>query len=560
MTPDTVLHQKLSEAARRLRALLVYHWATRLLFWTTLVCLLWLLASRIGTRQAESLLPEPSAEALAVVLALAALVGIVIGFARRMTPVEVARLTDQRTAMKERLASALEFETQAADAPLVRRQIEDASAHARALNLRRVYPLRLTRETVGFLILALILFGAFFLPTLPIFWSAERRAEAEQVKRHGAAIEKIARDTEKTAAEKKLDETKKAAKEARKLAETMKRGGMTRKHAMIQMRKLTKQMQEQQKRLAAANTPGTKSLSKAAEEIKKALEQQQKAAEAAARAKMAQANKQGEAKNAANKAGQEAKPPEAMQKVQQAMQKFADALDSQNFEAQNQALQEIADQMQSGQMSAQEMQQLQQQMQQLSQALKNTDLNKAAQQLAELAKQMQQSNLDPEMLKKLARRLRQAGGTCLSRGQGSLDAKTLAALLEALKNGRLQLAMGNQPGQGSQKSAQQGIGPGGGGGGKGAGLSPAPFRPEDKNLKVARRAPNAKVKGTRSGQKDLSPTFVTRNDPTQGARATTPYYQVYQQQKRAAESPVNKENIPAPVRRLVKDYFEQIQP
>ena len=81
------------------------------------------------------------------------------------------------------------------------------------------------------------------------------------------------------------------------------------------------------------------------------------------------------------------------------------------MEAQNQALQELAQQLQSGQMSAKEMQQLQKQMEKIAHALKGTKLDKAAQQLAELAKQMKSLNLDPETLKKLAQLAKQAGGT-----------------------------------------------------------------------------------------------------------------------------------------------------
>ena len=49
-------------------------------------------------------------------------------------------------------------------------------------------------------------------------------------------------------------------------------------------------------------------------------------------------------------------------------------------------------------------------------------------------------------------------------------------------------------------------------------------------------------------------------NPDQGARASTPYYEVYQQQRRAAESAVDKEHIPAAYRKQVKEYFESIRP
>jgi hypothetical protein len=78
-------------------------------------------------------------------------------------------------------------------------------------------------------------------------------------------------------------------------------------------------------------------------------------------------------------------------------------------------------------------------------------------------------------------------------------------------------------------------------------------------LKPSRRAPNTMVKGRRN----MNPTELVqqyKGDPEAGTRSGTPYYDVYQQQRRAAESPVSKENIPAAMRRQVKEYFEGIKP
>jgi hypothetical protein len=434
MAADLALHRKLGEATRRVRALLVFQWTARILCWTALACVVWLLAAKIHW------LPEPEPAMLVGILTVAAAVGMVIGLSRRVTLLDIARLTDSRTEMKERLASAVEFEGLAASDPLARRQVEDANAHARQLDLRKVYPMRFSWEMAGFLTLALVLFLMFLLPSLPMFWPAKLRQEAAEVKKQGVEIEKLAKSAEKAAAAKKLDETKKAAKEAQKLAQAMKRGNMTKKTAMVKMSKLTKQIQDQQKKLAALNTPAQKSMEQAAAEAKQALQQQQKSIEDAAKAKAKadakgqpktgekqgekQDAKQGENKNSQKgdqkgdqKGGkQENKPGEtqqsqAMQESQRALQQFTEALAQDNPDAQNQALQKLAEQMEKGQMSKQEMQQLQKQMEQLAKALKGTKLDQVSKQMAELAKKMQELKLDPETLKKLAQMMRQAGGT-----------------------------------------------------------------------------------------------------------------------------------------------------
>ena len=399
MTPEVVLHRKLTSASRRIRVLLAYRYASWLVLLMAGLSLAWLLASKAYW------VDEPAPELLGALVLGGGILGALFGYLQRVTPLDAARITDKRTQMKERFASAVEFEGIHSTDPLVRRQIEDAGEHARALDLRRTYPVKLTRESVFAGVLALALFGAFFLPSLPIFWSAERKKEAEQVKQHGVKIEKIAQDSEKASEAKKLTEAKKASQEAKKLAKAMKAGKMGKKQAMVKLNKLTKNIAEQQKRLAAANKVGSKSLEQAAKEIKQALEQQRKAAEDALKAKPQNAGK------ADPKNPQDQKQSDAMTKSQDALNKFAEALQQNNPEAQNQALQELAQQMQSGQMSQKEMQQLQKQMEKIAQAMQGTDLDKAAKQLAELAKQMKSMNLDPETLKKLAQMAQKAGGT-----------------------------------------------------------------------------------------------------------------------------------------------------
>ena len=77
--------------------------------------------------------------------------------------------------------------------------------------------------------------------------------------------------------------------------------------------------------------------------------------------------------------------------------------------------------------------------------------------------------------------------------------------------------------------------------------------------KDSKLKPNTKVQGVRNkSMSELQQNFL--GDPNERYVAGTPLYNAYVQQKRAAESPVNKENIPAAYRKQVKEYFESINP
>lgn len=606
MMSDHTLHQKLSEANRRIRLLLVSQWAARILCWTALACMLWLLASKI--RWAA----EPSPTALGAILLVSALVGVVIGLTRPVSQMAVARLTDEKTGLKERLSGAVEFEKMAGENAFARVQMADANAHAKDLDLRRVYPFRITREMVASAALALITFLILLIPTIPLFWSKEKKQEMAEVKAAGIVMEKLIRDVEKKHQNEKVDEAKKAAKEAQKLAEAMKKTSVNKKAALVQMAKLTKQMQEQMKQAAGANEPNRLAMQKAAEDIKKSLEDRQKQIEQSAKMKAEEAKKAGKGENGeknnekngdkqnaksgekpGEKAGKngENKPTEAMKQAQQALQKFAQALADQNADMQNQALQELADQMQKGEMTPQEMQGMQQQLQQMAEALKNTDLKNASEQMKQMAEMMKAMKLDPETLKKLAEMMRKAGGQCKGGGPPpQLDAKALAELLQALKEGKLKLCSGG--GSNGLPIPIPGIGKGGKGGGKGSGgqgVKTNPLKNDVANSpklvavgkngaatvdaraskefmkyaamghKDSKFKPNTMVKGTRNKNfTELQQNF--KGDPDSQYTTGTPLYQTYVNQKRSAESPVNKENIPAAYRKQVKEYFESINP
>lgn len=566
MTPEITLQSGLNAAIRRVRWLMTAQWTARTLFWTTLACAIWMLCARLAWTA------EPKVPALAGLLATAGLIGMIIGATRKISPMEIARLTDSRTDLKERLSTAFELHQQGKNSPIAMAQIADAGVHVQELNFRRVFPFRFTQEMIGLLILAVTLTSIFFLPTIPLFWSKERKQEIEEVKRQGVALEKIAREQEKRSSDQNLSESRKAAQELKRLAEAMRKGEVDKREAMIQMQKLTRKMEEQQKRLASANAPEKKSLQQAAQEAKQALQQRQKQIEEAVKSKAAQekANQKKPPEQQASQAQQrqgnqgsqkdQPKPSEAMQRSQQAMKEFAQAMEKQDASAQNEALQKLAEQMLQGQMSQQEMKQLQQQIKEMADALKGTSQDQVSRELQEIVNQMEQQPLDPQTRQKLAEAMKKAGQTCQSCQRGSMDAKQLQDLAKALRDGKLQLAQGektlpvNKPGQSKGQNPP---------GQTGKGYSPFGHvnnpLPEKRPGKVSSKPPDTKIQGER-GKPSSDPTTTYRGEPERGVKSGTPYYEVYARQRSASENPVNRENIPAAYRKQVRDYFESIKP
>lgn len=69
---------------------------------------------------------------------------------------------------------------------------------------------------------------------------------------------------------------------------------------------------------------------------------------------------------------------------------------------------------------------------------------------------------------------------------------------------------------------------------------------------------NTRVKG-KIGKKGKETVSYTKGAPDRAA-ATVPYYEVLGQYAPAAESALNREDIPANYKKQVKDYFDSLRP
>ena len=543
------------------------------------------------------LTPTPAPLLLIVLIGVGTLLGAALAFWPRLSDLDVAKLTERRADLKERLSSAVEFRQQGVDAstPFYGEQWTDANHYATHVNVNELFPVRVPRTLPAGLLTLLLLFLVFFAPALPGLLAnrKQQQKDAEDVKVTAIAIEKVAEDTHKASDEQKLDEAKKAAQDVKALANKMKMGKMDKKVALVSMQKLNQKLEEQSKKLEDGLPK--KSMDAAAKQFKQSLDQMQKDVERSQQQKQEQANSKTPPKNGVkppDKAAQDAqKQDETMKKMMQAMQQMQQAMQMNSPAQMQQAMQNMAQQMQqNGSQTPQQMQQMQQMMQQLSQALQNTQMQQMAQQMQQMAQQMaqQMNNMTPQQMQQLAQALKQMAGMCSNPGmkgmgmpKAMMNAKMLAQLMQALKNGRLTMCMGGKPGFG-------GKGPGPGIGGSGnlskAMKDPANTKPRmllanqsemSKALgkqgdpkkfadylamssKPSKHLPNGMVSGNRSQQGDELQLNMT-GDPDP-AQSSSPYYKAYETSKKQAESTLDKESVPAAYKKQVKDYFDSIHP
>ena len=540
-------------------------------------------------------LATPNALQIGMILSGSLLIGLVIVFIRPLSDLDVAKLLERRTDMKERFSSALELNAiyKPENHVFIAEQLSDTELHSSEVNIKAAFPSRVPWELPASLALTLLIALLTLLPNLPYFMSPGQKQDIADVKKQGIAIIKLAKDTQKTASQQKLEETKKAAEEAKKLGEAMEKGKLTKKQSLIEMQKLTQKMEEAQIKLAASMPQ--KSMEQAKTEFKRSLDQKDQQELAQQQKKNSEQKAQESKKSDHNKKPGEKSTPEekkpesaAMKQAKQALQQMAQALADQNTQQMQQSMEKIAQQMQSGQMSQQERQQLSKQLKQLANALKNSSMDASAKQLEQLANQMSQSNgnMDPNTLQQMAQNMRNIGkgmGKGKGMGNAEMDMKTMGELAEAMKSGRMAMCMGKGFGA-PHPGGNRGRGYGGSGHPSIAMKDPGNTNPrlmaiaKAEQIKAAGKAgsakdfakylaktapatkhlPNGKIAGTRS--KNGNELQISMTGDPEPAKSNAPYYQVYQTSKRAAESALNKENIPATYKKQVHDYFDSIKP
>jgi hypothetical protein len=184
-------------------------------------------------------------------IAAAMLMGWVWGLLTRLSPFQIARATEQRLALKERLSSATVL---AEGDQMVAALHRDAVDHLAGPSPRATFPRRFGLPARAFAAAAVALCLVMILPQLAIFQSAGTRAQRQQMKRKGAELVKIAREIERNPPPSQKQLAMQIAENMRRLGKDLERHRVTERQALKRMNQLSRQVQRTQDKLAAQNS------------------------------------------------------------------------------------------------------------------------------------------------------------------------------------------------------------------------------------------------------------------------------------------------------------------
>jgi len=498
---------------------------------------------------------------LLALLALGILAGWVWGFSRKLQDFDVARATEKRLKLKERLSSAISLESQAAENDMIPALLNDAVRHMSNVQPARLFPRRLDRRGKVFIGLLVLLAAAFILPELPMFQSAATRKERAALRKQGEELVKLARKLEEREPPKEIKKLlQQIAANMKALGKDMERARVGRKEALVKLNKMQQQLEAAKQELTKERPQ--KSLAQAAVQLKAGSSELAKSREDM-RAKLLA--KLEASRQAGKGTGEGKKLSEAQMKALEKLAKslenspsqqmlnldadiasvIAELLAKGDMQEALKILDKLAQEMQKSEnlekLSPEELKQMAEELRRLAESLKGTDLDKLAKELLEMAKAMERGDL-----------------------KACKNSAGKAGLIGLGLNGKCAALMG-------LNAAQQGLGQCmSSGNGRGKGVGPGnglaqydPNAPSDINRGAATRIPaqhyDTRITG-QVGDKGEAYSIQILGEPDKPGKAQVPYYKVYSDYSKIAENALDREEVPAQHRARVKDYFESLKP
>lgn len=521
------------------------------------------------------------------VVAAGLLLGAVSGFILPVSELALARSVDRRSGNQDRLATALQ--KQDADKLFTEAQHQDAAESLQQITPKSVYPFSFGRWQMAACASCFALAAVVWVVQSEILLSTDQKAQKSKMEQVQAAVERIVKQLEvedqtgDRAAEKKL------AAELRKFSREMERGKLNQEQAMQKAQKLA----EEAKKLTEQR------LEKTAERMEQiqAKVLQEKFEEAGGKLGDLQNLKldkmQMEAmRDLMQKSGADKMPSNNLDsKTMEALGLDNSASEMMRMsEQQKDALakaiaqeqKSIQDQMQSGNLTPEQMKALQERQEMLNELSKqlqlSEDVMKALRELQEMKeyKELQEmlqklqkatdqiQNCEPlteEQIKEMQRQMEELAEQMKDPKAREALRQAMKEMLEQLKNGELDAeAMRQLMGMmGAGMSGGLGMSGMQGGGGRDGGV----FQGEGENQKgdpmtldgkgnpTAVRGSRDENRGTDAYTEIKAPTMV-------GSRTSVPYKEVLPQYKKSAESAVNNNQVKPKHRQRVKEYFESL--
>ncbi|MFN3651751.1 MAG: hypothetical protein ACK47B_19420 [Armatimonadota bacterium] len=368
VSQDQLLQGKVGEVRRRIRLLLAQQWLcvglaaamaaslllvalTKLQWWTDAMDYIWAL------------------------ILLGGIVGFIVGWSRKITPMAAAQIADERAGLKERLSTAVELSSRERT-ELTDAQIHDAARHAESLRASEVLPWRAPKHLRWVAAAGAVLAAVVFVPDLPIFHTKQELADREAMRTEGERIQQIAKSLEKKAREQRADD--KNAEILRQISQNMKQVGkdaaknrISKKQALLKMGELQKQLRDAEEKLGGGK-PGQKSMDQVAADLQEA----------------------------ANKAAGSGDKEKA-----KSLQQMAENLSKRDFDGAKRQLEEMAQKIQSGKMSSEEAQKAAETLEQMAASMDKSGLQEAAEQMRAAAEQLKKAS---EQVKQLEQQMAQA--------------------------------------------------------------------------------------------------------------------------------------------------------
>ena len=259
MAPEVELRAKLAAIARRLRWMTIEERVS----WCVLpglVVALGLLAVHKLDRLDE---PYPlMALAIGVPLAL----GLAWGLLRRVSLLDAACLADRKLGLKERMSNAVIFAERPDASPLVPALVADAARHAEDLSPTAVLPYHASRPARWSLLAAALVAAAWLAPMLPVGRTPGQIAVRQEMRTEGQRLREVAEKAKEQAKAKGLQKPEELARKLEKLARELEKAKLSKKEALLKSGKLAAELREAQ-RLTALQA-GSQGMSRVAESLR----------------------------------------------------------------------------------------------------------------------------------------------------------------------------------------------------------------------------------------------------------------------------------------------------
>jgi hypothetical protein len=174
-------------------------------------------------------------------------IGMIWALALPISLFDVAFTCDNHLGLKERITSALEFSARKDPNPLVPALIADADRYACAIRPRRDFPLRLPREVIFALAFVAVSVGLYFVPPWQyVFASEEKKQEMADVKAQAERVREIAQEIKLDLPADRSDLASEVARELSQLAKDMRFGTLTKAEALQRLSAIQEKLDQSQ--------------------------------------------------------------------------------------------------------------------------------------------------------------------------------------------------------------------------------------------------------------------------------------------------------------------------